>query len=286
MSPEPLAQARGMAGANRAADPRARERGAMGPLAGKVAIVTGAARGIGAACATALARAGAAVVVTDLLTQEGAATVAGLTAVGYEAAFLAQDVRSPAGWTDIMDSVTKRFGRLDVLVNNAGITLPRTIEDLTLEEFREVLEVNLLGCFLGTQQAIARMKGAGAGSIVNIASNSTQTVVPLTAAYSPSKAAVANLTKVAAVHCAAAGYGIRVNSVHPGPTQTPMLTGGAEHAADIPEVRKIIQAIPAGRMARPEEIGEVVAFLAGDGASYVTGAEIFVDGGLTINMAK
>jgi len=148
-----------------------------------------------------------------------------------------------------------------------------------------VLEVNLLSCFLGTKQGIARMKATGGGAIVNIASNSTATVVPLTTAYSPSKAAVANLSKVAALHCAVERYNIRVNSVHPGPTETEMLTGGGTgRATDIPQVKRLIEAIPTGRMAQPAEIASVVAFLASDAASYMTAAEVFVDGGLTVSM--
>jgi NAD(P)-dependent dehydrogenase (short-subunit alcohol dehydrogenase family) len=173
-----------------------------------------------------------------------------------------------------------------VVINNAGISVPATIEDLTVEQFRKVLDVNLISCFLGTKLAIQRMKSTGGGSIVNIASNSTRNVVPLTASYSPSKAAVANLTKVAALHCAVQGYNIRVNSVHPGPTDTEMLSGGAGPATEIPEVRRLIDAIPVGRLAKPREVAEVVAFLASDAASYVTAAEIFVDAGLTVSMMK
>ena len=108
--------------------------------------------------------------------------------------------------------------------------------------------------------------------------------MPLTTAYSPSKAAVANLTKVAALHCAMEGYNIRVVSVHPGPTETDMLKGGASRAADIPQVKRLIDAIPLGRMAQPREIGDVVAFLAGEGASFMTGTEVFIDGGLNVSM--
>jgi 3alpha(or 20beta)-hydroxysteroid dehydrogenase len=255
-------------------------------LAGKVAIVTGAARGIGAACALSLAREGAEVVLTDVLTEEGEATAASLQNNGCRALFHRHDVAVQEQWDDVMDFTISQLGRLDVLVNNAGINIVKTIEELTLEEFRRVLDINLLGCFLGTQQAIRRMKRSAGGSIINIASNSTLRVVPLTTAYSPSKAAVANLTKVAAVHCAVERYGIRVNSVHPGPIEAPMLTGGAERPLEIPQVRDLVEAIPFGRMGQPREVGDVVAFLASDAASYMTGAEIFVDGGLTVSMMK
>jgi 3alpha(or 20beta)-hydroxysteroid dehydrogenase len=259
----------------------------MAELTGKVALVTGSARGIGAACAAALASKGAQAVITDLLVERGESTAAELRSRGHAARFHELDVTDEASWDRVMAAVQKEFGRLDVLVNNAGISLPRTIEDLTLAEFRKVLDINLLGCFLGTQKAIALMKATGGGAIVNIASNSTLGVVPLTTAYSASKAAVANLSKVAAIHCAAEGYNIRVNSVHPGPTETDMLTGGgAARATDIPQVRQLIEAIPLKRMAQPAEIANVVAFLASDAASYMTAAEVFVDAGLTVTMMK
>jgi 3alpha(or 20beta)-hydroxysteroid dehydrogenase len=257
----------------------------MSALEGKVALVTGAARGIGAACATVLARQGAHVVVTDVLADRGEATAASLREAGLKAQFRALDATDERAWEEVMRAVVAELGRIDVVVNNAGITLAKTIEELTVEEFRRVLEVNLLSCFLGTKTAIAHMKRSGGGSIVNIASNSTATVVPLTTAYSPSKAAVANLSKVAALHCAKERYNIRVNSVHPGPTETEMLTGGgAERATDIPQVRRLIEAIPTGRMAQPEEIANVVAFLASGASSYMTASEVFVDGGLTVSM--
>jgi len=258
----------------------------MSSLEGKVALVTGAARGIGAACATSLAKRNARVVLTDVLDSVGEATAADLRAQGYNATFRTLDATDEQAWDRVVASVVAEFGHLDILVNNAGITLAKTIEDLSIEEFRRVLEVNLLSCFLGTRKAIQVMKTTGGGAIINIASNATQTVVPLTTAYSPSKAAVANLSKVAALHCAVERYNIRVVSVHPGPTETEMLKGGASRAADIPQVKRLIEAIPMGRMGQPREIGEVVAFLASDDASFMTATEVFVDGGLTVSMMK
>lgn len=258
----------------------------MAQLEGKVAIVTGAARGLGAGAAEVLARDGAAVLLTDVLAEQGEATAQRLRDRGYRAAFRILDVTDAAAWESTFDDAAQRFGSVNVVVNNAGINLPKTIEDLTVEEFRKVIDVNLIGCFLGTQQAIRRMKESGGGSIINIASNSTQNVVPLTAPYSPTKAAVANLSKVAAIHCAVERYNIRVNSVHPGPFETDMLTGGAARATDIPQVRQLIDAIPLGRMGQPLELGEVVAFLASDASSFMTASELFVDGGLTVSMMK
>ena len=255
----------------------------MSALEGRSALVTGAARGIGAACAASLAAQGARVLLTDVA-PAGEETAAALRAHGHLATFRILDATSEAGWDEVVSRAVADFGRLDIVVNNAGIHLPRTIEDLTLDEFRHVLEVNLLSCFLGTRKAIQTMKSTGGGAIINIASNSTQVVVPLTAPYSPSKAAVANLSKVAALHCAAQRYNIRVVSVHPGPIATDMLLGGASRAADIPEVKRLIDAIPLGRMGQTREIGDVVAFLASDAASFMTATEVFVDGGLTVSM--
>jgi 3alpha(or 20beta)-hydroxysteroid dehydrogenase len=258
----------------------------MSALAGKSAIVTGAARGIGAACAASLAKQGAQVLLTDVLASQGERTAAALRDRKHTAIFHALDVTDEAAWDEVIATAVAEFGRIDIVVNNAGINIAKTIEELSLDEFRRVLEVNLLGCFLGTKKAIQSMKATGGGAIINIASNSTQSVVPLTTAYSPSKAGVANLSKVAGIHCAIERYNIRVLSVHPGPIETDMLTGGAARAADIPQVKQLIDAIPLGRMGQTREIGDVVAFLASDSASFMTASEVFIDGGLTVSMMK
>jgi 3alpha(or 20beta)-hydroxysteroid dehydrogenase len=247
----------------------------------KVAFLTGAARGLGAAAATALAEQGHAVVITDILDQVGEAMAQKLRDAGHDAMFLHHDATNPAEWQSAMDAVMARHGRLDVLVNNAGITNVRTIEDCTLEEMRRLMDINYTSCFLGTQHAVRLMKSSGGGAIINIASNSTKDVVPVSTAYSPSKAAVANLTKVVALHCAAQGYDIRVVSVHPGPMGTDMLLSDPTVPLDA-----IAASVPMGRLGRPREVGEVVAFLASDSASFITGAEIFVDGGSTVNLVQ
>jgi 3alpha(or 20beta)-hydroxysteroid dehydrogenase len=255
----------------------------MAALTKRVAIVTGAARGLGAAAATALCEAGAAVMLTDILS-EGSDTARALTDAGHRAAFIRHDVRDTAQWQAAVDAALSTFGDINILVNNAGITQAVTFEDATLDDYRRMLDINLFGAFIGMKTVLPSMKRTGNGSIVNIASNSTQMVIALTSIYSSAKAALANLSKTAAVHCAESGYGIRVNTIHPGPHATPMLLAGgtAEQAAAIPQVKAVIDSIPMKRMGEPREIGKVVAFLASDDASYITGAEIFVDGGLTI----
>jgi 3alpha(or 20beta)-hydroxysteroid dehydrogenase len=255
----------------------------MANLEGRTALVTGAARGLGGATAKALCEAGASVMLTDVLA-EGEETARQLRDAGYRAAFFAHDVRKEDQWRAAVDAAIAAFGDINILVNNAGITHSVTFEDATLADYQHMLDINLLGAFLGMKAVLPSMKRAGNGSIVNIASNSTQMVLALTSIYSSAKAALANLSKTAAVHCAEQGYGIRVNTVHPGPHATPMLLGGgtAEQAAEIPQVKAVINAIPMKRMGNASEIGKVVTFLASDDASYMTGSEVFVDGGLTI----
>lgn len=249
-------------------------------LTGKVALISGGARGLGEAAAWAICEAGGRVVLGDLLTERGEATASALRAAGHEARFIALDVRSEADWAAAVAFATEVFGGLDILVNNAGIATAATIESLSLEDFQAILDINLLGTFRGMQAAIPGLKARGGGAIVNISSNSTQRVSAITTSYAATKAAVANMTKSAAIHLAQTGTGIRVNSVHPGPHETEMLLG-ADSKADLPEVQALRAAIPMGRMGRPQEVGAVVAFLASDAASYVTGTELFVDGGLT-----
>jgi 3alpha(or 20beta)-hydroxysteroid dehydrogenase len=256
----------------------------MGKLDGRVAIVTGAARGLGAASAEALCAEGAAVMLTDVLGQIDE-TAAALAARGYKAAACRHDVTSDADWAAVVAETVGRFGEANVLVNNAGINVPASIDDLSIDDARRVMEVNYFGAMRGIQAVLPSMRRSGNGSIVNMSSNSTRMIIGLTAPYAPAKAALALLTKNVAVHCAQAGDAIRCNSIHPGPTETPMLFGPEMDKSGDAAIRLIepmVAAIPMQRMGQPPEIGAVVAFLASDDSSYMTGAELFVDGGLSL----
>jgi 3alpha(or 20beta)-hydroxysteroid dehydrogenase len=252
----------------------------MGRLNGKVAIVTGGARGLGAGTVEALCAEGAAVVIADMLDDSGKELAAKLGREGHRVHYTHLDVREPAEWASLVDETMTRWGRIDCLVNNAGISIIVDIESATIEQFRKVLDVNVLGAFLGMQAIIPAMRKGGGGSIVNIASNSTHMIMPLTSIYGASKAAIANLTKSAAAHCALRGDNIRVNSVHPGSHATEM--SDSPEVREMPLTRELLRAIPMGRMGMPSELGKVVAFLASDDSSYMTGSEVFSDGGLTM----
>jgi 3alpha(or 20beta)-hydroxysteroid dehydrogenase len=245
-------------------------------LTGKVAIVTGGARGLGEGIAWGLAENGAKVMVTDVLDREGEALVTAMEAAGHAAAFLHHDVRDAAAWESVVAQTLRRFDRIDCLVNNAGINFVETIESASEEQFRTILDVNLIGPFIGIQAVIPHMKAQGGGSIINISSNSTRKVVVSTTVYSATKAALANLTKTSAAWLGQ--YNIRVNSVHPGAHDTEMVRKGFEQVTD-PAIRDaILNAIPLKRMGDPAETGALVAFLASNAASYISGGEYFIDG--------
>ena len=246
-------------------------------LEGKVAIISGGARGMGAAEAKLFAREGAKVIICDVLEDEGRQTEAEINEVGGDAVFVKLDVTSQDEWENAVNTAIERFGKLDILVNNAGIIVQSTIEDMTVELWDKVMDVNAKGVFLGTKTAIPHMKEAGGGSIVNISSISGIVGQDnVTAGYNASKGAVRIFTKAAAVQYAKEN--IRVNSIHPGPIATPMT---AEGRADPERVALTAERTPLGRYGEPEEVANAVLFLASDEASYVTGSEIVVDGGYT-----
>lgn len=251
----------------------------MGRVDGKVAIVTGAASGLGRASAVMLAREGARVVLTDIDAEKGAHAAA---AIGGEATFMAHDVTSEDDWRRVVADTVDRFSRLDVLVNNAGVAVMKDIEHTTLEEWRAVHAVNADGPFLGCREAIAVMKRTGGGSIVNISSIAGMIGAHNLAAYCASKGSVRLLTKSVALHCARKGYDIRCNSVHPSFIDTPMVGAMIDQARDKDKMAQgLRQAAPLGRLGRPEDVAAMVLYLASDESAFVTGAEMVVDGGVT-----
>ena len=245
-------------------------------LEGKVAIISGGARGMGAVEAKLFSREGAKVVIGDVLEDEGRRTEAEINESGGECIFVRLDVTNEANWVDVVAAAVGKFGKLDILVNNAGIARISNVEDTTVEEWDLVMGVNAKGVFLGTKAAIPEMRGSGGGSIVNI-SSIAGLVGGRTSAYTASKGAVRLLTKSTAIQYA--GDGIRCNSVHPGVIESPMT---APIMLDTEESRAQAAARhPLGRIGQPEDIAYGVLFLASDESSFMTGSELVIDGGLT-----
>ncbi|MCC0098300.1 glucose 1-dehydrogenase [Streptomyces flavotricini] len=244
---------------------------AVADLTGKTVVITGGARGLGAAAAQAVVDGGGRVLITDVLEAEGASTAAKL---GEAARFLRHDVTSEADWRDALDHAVARFGRIDGLVNNAGIATGQLLEHESVEHFRQVVEINLVGTFIGIKTAIPLLRANGGGSVVNISSAAGLMGLALTAGYGASKWGVRGLSKIGAVELAEAG--IRVNSVHPGMTLTPMTA-----PLGIRPGEGLFPGAPMGRVGAPEETAAAVAFLLSDAAAYITGAELAVDGGWT-----
>ena len=244
-------------------------------LAGKVAIISGAASGMGAATARRFGKEGAKVVVADVLEEEGRKVAADIVAANGVASFMKLDVTDEADWKRVVDATVAQYGRLDIMVNNAGISGSGVSDMLDTEAWDRLLAVNGRGVFLGTKYAVLAMKKSGGGSIVNLSSisgNAGQTMTHM--GYNASKGAVRTLTKSTAVQFGADG--IRANSVHPG-LMPPMHTSGA--TAD-PAVRaKMLQSVPLRRAGEVDEVANAILFLASDEASYITGAELYVDGG-------
>jgi 3alpha(or 20beta)-hydroxysteroid dehydrogenase len=247
----------------------------MGRLDGKVALITGGARGMGKSHVRHFVAEGARVVFGDVQDGKGTAVAAGLDARSCR--YVHHDVTSEAGWATAVATVLEAFGRLDVLVNNAGVLTFARIADMPLAEFRRILEVNAVGCWLGMKAVIQPLKAAGGGSIINISSIEGFTGAAGLSAYSASKFAIRGMTKSAAQELGQ--FGIRVNSVHPGGVLTSMTLGQAA-SADPADGEAFLKAMPLARFARPAEISCLVAYLASDESSYSTGSEFLADGGV------
>ncbi len=262
----------------------------MGRLSDKVALVTGAARGIGLAIARSFADEGATVVLTDIRDDLGTNEA---DRIGASASHQRLDVRREDDWRRVIDAVQRTHGRLDVLVNNAGVTgfedaaVPHDPEHAELEEWRKVMATNLEGVFLGCKHAIRAMRPNGRGSIINIASRSGVVGIPRAAAYAASKAAVRHHTKSVALYCAEEGLAIRCNSIQPAAILTPMwdamLGSGDGREANIARYAKDA---PLNRFGTPEEVAALAVYLASDESGYTTGAEFNIDGGMLAGAAE
>jgi 3(or 17)beta-hydroxysteroid dehydrogenase len=261
----------------------------MSRLDGKVALVTGAGRGIGEAIARAFAAVGALVYVTDIDDELGRRVA---QSIGDNARYAHLDVREEPDWQAATARIDADEGRLDVVVNNAGITgfetsiAPQDPEHASLEDWHRVHSTNLDGVFLGCKHAIRAMRARGTGSIINISSRSGLVGIPRAAAYAASKAAVRNHSKSVALYCAEEGLAIRCNSIHPAailtPMWEPMLGSGPDRER---KMRELVRDTPARRFGSPEEVAAVAVLLASDDAAYMTGAELNIDGGLLAGSA-
>lgn len=251
----------------------------MGRVAGKVAIVTGGASGMGRADALTLAREGAKVVITDLNETDGRQVAA---QIGANALFIRHDVSNEEQWQQVIRATLEAFGRLDILVNNAGVMKIGTIEDTTLADWQFIHRVNNDGVFLGCKHAIPAMEKSGGGSIINMSSVAAIHGMPFIAAYSASKGAVRALTKHVAVYCKQKKNGIRCNSIHPDGVKTPMIVKVATGKDTATQADIDALDSPQYPMADPQDIADLVLYLASDESRFVTGAEMLIDNGVTI----
>lgn len=266
----------------------------MNRVKGKIALVTGAASGIGRACATLLAREGATVVATDVQDDAGRDCVATIERDGGDALFLHHDVASEDAWVSAIAGIKQRFGRLDILVNNAGIAISGLVTEMSLADWRRQQSVNLDGVFLGVKHSLPLMRAGGGGSIVNISSLAGLKGAAGLAGYCATKGGVRLFSKAVALECAAARDHVRVNSVHPGIIETPiwvaisngmpgeasaLKTQAGANAPDLDALSAMV--VPTGEKGLPEDIAAGVLYLASDDSRYVTGTELVIDGGMS-----
>lgn len=250
-------------------------------LAGKVALITGGASGLGANAAELMVREGGRVMLADINQDAGQALASKL---GAAAAFVALDVTSEEQWKSAIAATVEKFGALHVLLNSAGIGLTKTVEDIELEEWRKVHAIDLDGVFLGCKYGVREIKRHTAklgGSIINISSISGIIAGANMAAYNSAKAGVRLLSKSVALHCAKSGYNIRCNSVHPTFIDTPILDRHRKRFGAEVMAQKFGKQVPIGRLGRPEEVGWAIVYLASDESSFMTGSEVVIDGGIS-----
>jgi 3(or 17)beta-hydroxysteroid dehydrogenase len=251
----------------------------MGRLAGKTALVTGAASGIGLKTTQRFVEEGARVAMTDI---NGAALAEAARPLGDAVVTFVHDVTDEPSWIAAVEGAVKALGSISILLNSAGTGRATNVEETTLEDWRRVMSINADGTFLGCKHGVIAMKQTGGGSIVNISSAAGLVGGHNMAAYNASKGAVRLLTKSVALHCARKGYGIRCNSVHPAFIMTPMVQGLIDRGKDPAATRTKLEAqIPLGRLGEAGEVADMIVFLSSDESAFVTGAEFVIDGGLT-----
>jgi NAD(P)-dependent dehydrogenase (short-subunit alcohol dehydrogenase family) len=251
-----------------------------GRVQGKIALITGAGMGLGRATSLLLAKEGAALFCTDIAPEYGEETVRLIREAGGTADFMRQDVSKEDDWPPVMAAIAERHGRLDVLVNNAGIAYVGNIEEADMKQWRHTMAVNADGVFLGCKHGVALMKESGGGSIINLSSIDGIIGEADLAAYCASKGAVRTLTKAVAVHCAERRYAIRCNSIHPGYVWTPQTENYLRELGRLEEEKtKALARHPIGFLGEPNDVAYMVLYLASDESKFVTGAEMVVDGG-------
>ena len=254
----------------------------MNRLQDKVAIVTGGSLGLGKAQALLMASEGANIVVTDVKETDGREVVDEIKSKNGKAIFIKHDVAEEKDWKTVMEHAVEKFGKVDIVVNNAGVALAKNVEDTTLEEWRWLMSINLDGVYLGTKYGILSMKKSGGGSIINLSSIEGLIGDPNLAAYNASKGGVRIFTKSAALYCAQKRYNIRINSVHPGYIWTPMVENFLKSQGDVEKGRKALDQLhPIGHVGEPYDIAYGVLYLASDESKFVTGTELVIDGGYT-----
>ena len=256
----------------------------VGRVEGKVALITGAASGIGRACAERLAEEGAVVVITDLQQAAGEEAVATLQASGKQSCFLRHDVSAETEWQAVVAEIEARFGALHILVNNAGVGIGGSILELSLEDWRRQQAVNLDGVFLGVKHSVPLIRASGGGSIINVSSVAGMRGSPNLAAYCATKGGVRLFTKGVALESAQKGWQVRLNSIHPGVIDTPIWQKVnpefLDDGANAVDLAAMATTVPLGTIGQPRDIAEGVLYLASDESRYVTGTELVIDGGL------